>query len=42
MDMTLIVGDFNFSDGWAEEKSLVEYQDVWKSGKQHFSKWATE
>lgn len=30
MDMTLIIGDFNFSDGWAENKCLTEYQDVWK------------
>ena len=40
--MSLIAGDFNFSDGWAEDKSLTEYEDVWKSGKRNFSPWATE
>ena len=42
MDMSIIAGDFNFTDGWEENKSIATYTDVWKTGKRHFSKWANE
>lgn len=42
MDMSIIAGDFNFTDGWEENKSITTYTDVWKTGKRHFSKWANE
>ena len=38
--MSIIAGDFNFSDGWEEDKSIKSYKDIWKSGKRHFSQWA--
>lgn len=42
MDMVVIAGDFNFSDGARENKSLEGWVDVWKTGKRHFSKWTNE
>lgn len=42
MHMSIIAGDFNFSDGWQQDKSIVEYYDLWKVGKRHLSKWATQ
>ena len=43
MDIEVIAGDFNFSDGW-EEDSIIQnkYCDVWKKGKHHFSQWADD
>jgi hypothetical protein len=40
--MSIIAGDFNFTDGWAEDKAISSYIDVWKTGKKHFSKWSNE
>lgn len=42
MDMSIIAGDFNFSDGWPEDKALKNYIDIWKVGKRAFSQWANE
>ena len=42
LDMSIIAGDFNFGDGAEENKTIEEYVDVWKMGKRHESKWATE
>ena len=41
MDLSIIAGDFNFSDGWEQNKSIEGYVDIWKTGKRHFSQWAT-
>jgi hypothetical protein len=40
--MSIICGDFNFSDGWAEDKAISDYTDVWKVGKRTFSQWSNE
>ena len=42
MDMCIIAGDFNFSDGWKEDKAISSFTDIWKTGVKHFSKWANE
>lgn len=42
MDLSIIAGDFNFGDGWVENKKIADYVDVWKRGKRHFSKYANE
>lgn len=42
MDMFIIAGDFNFSDGFQESKAIHQYVDVWATGKKTWSKWATE
>lgn len=42
MDMTIIAGDFNFSDEGEENAAISHYCDLWKTGNKHFSKWATE
>lgn len=42
LTMSVIAGDFNFSDGWEEDKAIKSYKDVWKLGKRHFSVWANE
>jgi hypothetical protein len=42
MNMSIIAGDFNFSDGWPENKALKNYIDVWTVGKRAFSQWANE
>jgi hypothetical protein len=33
LDITIIAGDFNFSDGWNENKVIKDYSDIWKMGK---------
>ena len=40
--MSIIAGDFNFSDGWKEDKAIEGYVDVWKKGKRYESQWVTE
>jgi endonuclease/exonuclease/phosphatase family metal-dependent hydrolase len=40
MDMSIIAGDFNFSDGCPEDEAIKDYVDVWKVGKRTFSQWA--
>lgn len=42
MDVLVIAGDFNFSDGWSEDKALADYKDLWKEGVRHFSPFATK
>lgn len=42
MDMSIVAGDFNFSDGWPEDKQIKHYTDVWKVGKRTHSKWSNE
>jgi hypothetical protein len=42
MDISIIAGDFNFNDGWPENKAIKDYTDVWKVGKRTYSKWTNE
>lgn len=41
-DLSIIAGDFNFSDGCEENSAISAYTDVWNSSKRHFSKWASQ
>jgi hypothetical protein len=40
--VSIIAGDFNFSDGSEEDQAIEGYVDVWKQGKRYFSPWAKE
>ena len=42
VDLSIIAGDFNFTNGWEENKAIETYTDVWKIGKQFFSQWAQD
>ncbi len=42
MDICVIAGDFNFSDGCPENQTIAGYTDIWKEGKRHFSQFASK
>ena len=41
MDMHIIAGDLNFSDGWKENTAIQNYNYLWKHGKRYFSAFST-